>query len=510
MTLSIFQDTALDIPLAEIFGKSMAILGIKGSGKSNTAARIFEQLLKAGVPVFIVDIAGEYWGLKERFALVVAGKSANVDLELTSAHQAAALAVWSLEQSVSVILDLSDYDDEMRLEILKAYLYALWTRAGLLRRPYFILLEEAHNWIPQSGNTPVKPILVRIATEGRKRGLGIIMVGQRSARLDKNVLTQADYLILHRVRHPSDVSVYQDIIPHDKKVIKAKTVNLATGEALLVTDTVQMAVVQVLPRETYHAGYTPGIDDVQPPTLTGLAGDTLASLRLLLAQPGDAPVESRTQHLENTILEQAKQIAEQLICIADLEGCVQKLTEENTFLSKLKVEFETTQLNQMHVDTLTAGRVNGSMAIMEAPAPASDVQMPLPLVPKIMPEGNYRSDRATVRAINRQRSNFDSLIRDVKAQSVLHRRCLAYLINRTADEFDVVQLARYLGVQPKTLTDRPPLWMVQKGLIQRERRGRTFYYTAADSFNSLAALYPDLNSDEIWDILVSSVDENRG
>ena len=47
-----------------------------------------------------------------------------------------------------------------------------------------------------------------IATEGRKRGLGIVMVGQRSARIDKDVLSQAGILMLHRVRHPADMGVY--------------------------------------------------------------------------------------------------------------------------------------------------------------------------------------------------------------------------------------------------------------------------------------------------------------
>jgi len=54
----------------------------------------------------------------------------------------------------------------------------------------------------------VSDVLVMIATEGRKRGLGIVMVGQRSARIDKDVLSQAGILMLHRVRHPADMGVY--------------------------------------------------------------------------------------------------------------------------------------------------------------------------------------------------------------------------------------------------------------------------------------------------------------
>jgi DNA helicase HerA-like ATPase len=106
VTLNIFQDGQIDLAIEALLGESVAVLGIKGSGKSNSAAVLAEELLGAGLPLCIVDIAGEYWGLKERYQVLVAGRSAHVDIELDPTG-GAALAEFSLRHSVPVILDLS-------------------------------------------------------------------------------------------------------------------------------------------------------------------------------------------------------------------------------------------------------------------------------------------------------------------------------------------------------------------------------------------------------------------
>ena len=55
--LSISSD--LDLELEDIIGQCIAILGIRGSGKSNTAGVIFEELLRNNYPLSIIDIDGD-------------------------------------------------------------------------------------------------------------------------------------------------------------------------------------------------------------------------------------------------------------------------------------------------------------------------------------------------------------------------------------------------------------------------------------------------------------------
>ena len=81
MSLNIAEpDIALE---TEVFvGRSVAVLGITGSGKTNTAAVLIEELLTQGLPMTIVDIEGEYWGLKESYDLLIVGRSEHAELEI--------------------------------------------------------------------------------------------------------------------------------------------------------------------------------------------------------------------------------------------------------------------------------------------------------------------------------------------------------------------------------------------------------------------------------------------
>ena len=69
--LHIDSSNELQFQTQDLVGRSIAMLGITGSGKTNTAAVLIEELLSNGLPLTIVDIEGEYWGLKEKFEVLV-------------------------------------------------------------------------------------------------------------------------------------------------------------------------------------------------------------------------------------------------------------------------------------------------------------------------------------------------------------------------------------------------------------------------------------------------------
>jgi hypothetical protein len=466
----------LHMGITDLLGESVAVLGIKGSGKSNTTAALCEEMLSAGLPMVIVDIAGEYWGLKERYQILVAGKSSNVDLEV-DVDGAAALAAYSLQNKVPTILDLSGWRRSERMPVVSAYLETLWDLAGDLRRPYHIILEEAHNFIPQSGNTDVSEILVMIATEGRKRGLGIVMVGQRSARIDKDVLSQAGILMLHRVRHPADVGVYQDILPAERKWVKAETAKLSTGEALVLfgDDVIRAAIRK---RHTYHAGYTPGLDETEAPALRRVDDAMLSELRDALksrAQSGETGItaaEKRIEALEGIIEEKDAEIA-------GLQKDLDSALAQVRMLSRLKVidERPRSEAVQMALPSMAVQqadvaqvRLNGMVAAPVAEAVA-EVELETDTQPTTAEP--YRSELAVTRAYNAQERQFNRFLLKLQTLPAHHLKMLQYLTHSGAWMTEPELIAK-LGYSASTVERNRPGWLRQEGvLVMRGKRGHT-------------------------------------
>jgi hypothetical protein len=470
MSLNIASDFNLSIE--QVLGESIAVLGIKGSGKSNTAAVLAEELLDAGLPLVIVDIAGEYWGLKERFQILVAGRSpqSEVPLEVSGAAQ---LAEFSLTNSIPVILDLSEHKQDERFEIVSAYFERLWDKAGQLRRPYQIIIEEAHNFIPQSGSTPATEIAVRIATEGRKRGLGIVMIGQRSARIDKNVLSQAGILFLHKVRHPADVSVYQDIIPSDRAWVKSTTNGLETGESIaLVGD--EPEVVMVRKRHTFHAGYTPGMGDVKPPDLRGLDKKTLSELKkLMTVKP---VIDQEKEALKVQIDDLGQQLEALQAVVTEKDVAIGDLEEK---IRKQEIMLETVGLIRVEVEQV---QNNGGAVVTQAP--------------QIVRVKEPELSRVDHEASKRQQRRFDTLLADVQSLPKQHRSILTYLIERPDELLTTAQLARRLGYSESTLIKAPPVRLIEMKLITRNGRAGKYQYKA-NARTILSEMFPALDIDTL-------------
>jgi hypothetical protein len=115
-----------------------------------------------------------------------------------------------------------------RLAAASAVLNALWdvTRRQWLealnrpsdqdaRVPVFIVIDEAHNLAPTQPPSDLarslNEILVRIATEGRKYGLFLMLITQRPHRLDQTVLSQCDNLCLLKMNNRIDLDLWRAV-----------------------------------------------------------------------------------------------------------------------------------------------------------------------------------------------------------------------------------------------------------------------------------------------------------
>jgi len=77
---------AVNLPVVQLLTGRGFITGKSGSGKSNTASVVAEELLEAGYPLLVVDTDGEYYGLKEEYEMLHAGADEECDIRIGPEH----------------------------------------------------------------------------------------------------------------------------------------------------------------------------------------------------------------------------------------------------------------------------------------------------------------------------------------------------------------------------------------------------------------------------------------
>ncbi|GEO06157.1 hypothetical protein AAE02nite_38210 [Adhaeribacter aerolatus] len=106
-----------------------------------------------------------------------------------------------------------------------------------LKLPVVLLLEEAHNFVPGKALTTAEErsiaITKQIAQEGRKFGVGLIMVSQRPSRLDETALSMCNSYIIMRMINPADQNFVRRVIESLGEDEAKMLPDLDVGEAIL-------------------------------------------------------------------------------------------------------------------------------------------------------------------------------------------------------------------------------------------------------------------------------------
>lgn len=134
----------------------------------------------------------------------------------------------------------------------------LWESRKRAEIPAHILVvEEAHNFCPERnvGNAVSGPIIRTVASEGRKFGMGLVIVSQRPAKIDKNVLSQCNTQVVLKVTNPNDLKAIVQSVEGISAEVADEIQRLAVGEALVAGGGLTQPVfVAVRPRMTRHGG----------------------------------------------------------------------------------------------------------------------------------------------------------------------------------------------------------------------------------------------------------------
>lgn len=200
------------LPL-EVAGEANGIVATRGAGKSFTSAVIVEELYRAGIQFCVLDPTGVYWGLRAAAngkdqglpVIVLGGAHGDVPLEPTAGSLIADLLV---DTGQSLILDLSDFPTKAaQTRFVTDFAERLYRRKARARTTLHVVLDEAEEFAPQKPMRDEARMLGAMETlvkRGRSRGVGVTLITQRTASLNKNVLDLIDTLIAMRIGSPRD------------------------------------------------------------------------------------------------------------------------------------------------------------------------------------------------------------------------------------------------------------------------------------------------------------------
>ena len=256
----------------------ISILGKTRSGKSHTAGVIVEEVLKARQQVVIMDPKGDWYGLRSSAdgkseglnITIMGGKRGDIPLEPTAGALVADLVV---SEGVSLVLDFSLFDskaDEIRF--VTAFLDRFYRKNT---EPVLLVIDEADVFAPQKPEKNETIMLNRMETicrRGAGRGIGVVLVSQRSAALHKGCLSQTELLIAHQTTAPQDKDAIKAwVVDHGDEERREEFMNRITklpkGTAILWSPSWLEIYeeVGIRRKETYDSGDAPRVGKRRKP-----------------------------------------------------------------------------------------------------------------------------------------------------------------------------------------------------------------------------------------------------
>jgi len=235
----------LSLPL-EVVTQTIGVVAKRRAGKSYLMRRLTEQLFKAGQQVVIVDPKGDQWGIRSAAdgrspglpIVILGGERGDAPLEVEGGEIVAKLVV---EERVSVLLDLSVFRKGEVARFMAAFLEGLYRLKAReqYRTPVMLVIDEADAIAPQRpapGEERMLGAAEDIVRRGGQRGIGCTLVTQRTAVLNKNVLTQAQILVALRTIAPQDLKAMNAWIDvhgtdEERKTLMASLPSLPVGDA---------------------------------------------------------------------------------------------------------------------------------------------------------------------------------------------------------------------------------------------------------------------------------------
>ncbi len=276
--LHIGEDFALPL---DAITQTLVVYGGKGMGKTNFAAVLVEELHKHELKFSVLDPLGVNWGLQHGRTkdtpglkiVILGGVHGDIPIEPTAG---AVVADFVADEAISTVVDISRKPNGAmwsfgeRIRFVKDYSYRLFERQGERRFPLMQVIDEAGRFVPQMIPSGAKDLaecvgaIEQLVEWGRNVGIGVTLITQRSARMNKSVSELAECMIAFRTIGPNSVGAVMDWMGEHVEKERLKTLveevrKLKRGTALIVSPGwLQFeGVADIRMRETFDSSKTP-------------------------------------------------------------------------------------------------------------------------------------------------------------------------------------------------------------------------------------------------------------
>jgi len=354
MRLQISKDFSLPL---DAVTQTFAILAKRRVGKTYLASVMAEEFVAANLPFAALDPTGAWWGLgsgkdgkaEGGLSVYVIGGAHGIPLEPTAGK---IIAEQIATYPSFYIIDVSQFDSNAAQDrFAMDFAERLYRIKEKHREPLHLFIDEADAFVPQRpmpGQQRMLGAFEALVRRGGLRGIGVTLISQRPAVVNKNVLEQTECIIALQTTGPNDQDAIDNWVkrngtPQERETLMSSLASLQKGEAWIYSPAWLEVFkrVHIRERRTFNSSATPKVGEKQTINPAMVEVD-LNRLSEQIRATIEKAKESDPEALKRRIRELERQIKtspEPTMSHATIQGIVEKGREEARRELAQKIEY---------------------------------------------------------------------------------------------------------------------------------------------------------------------------